>query len=306
MPKVSVIIPTYNRAHLVSRAIHSVLDQTYQDFELVVVDDGSTDNTYEVVKGFNDQRISYIRHQQNKGCAAARNTGINATRGEYIAFQDSDDEWLPRKLEKQMKFFSNAPDEVGVIYTDMWRIHEERKKYWHSPLIMPEDGIVYRKALDRVFGIGIGTAVIRRTCLNKTGVLDESLSRLEDFEFFIRLSKYYYFQHVKEPLVNYYDTSTYDEAHIPAYEWIFKKYNNDMDRKPLAAYQFTVGNTLCQRGKLNIGKDYLFSAVKSDPLNTKYLVAAFASLFGDGAYANVCRLKRIIRQTDKEWKPCNG
>jgi len=129
-PTVSVIISTYNRAHLIGRAIQSVLNQTYQDFEVIVVDDGSTDNTEEIVKSFNDPRIRYIRHEKNKGAAAARNTGIKAARGKYIAFQDSDDEWLPEKLEKQMKVFENAPPEAGVVYTDMQRINEDGEHYW--------------------------------------------------------------------------------------------------------------------------------------------------------------------------------
>ena len=106
-PTVSIIIPTYNRAHLIGRAIQSVLNQTYQNFEIIVVDDGSTDNTEEMIKEFqkHDKRIKYIRHEKNRGGAAARNTGIKVARGEYIAFQDSDDEWLPEKLEKQMDVF---------------------------------------------------------------------------------------------------------------------------------------------------------------------------------------------------------
>ena len=96
--KVSVIIPTYNRAYLISRAINSVLNQTYQDFEIIIVDDGSTDNTEEVIKEFQekDERIKYIRHKNNKGEAAARNTGIKAAKNEYISFQDSDDESFPQ------------------------------------------------------------------------------------------------------------------------------------------------------------------------------------------------------------------
>jgi len=114
---VSIVIPTYNRAGLLSRTIQSVLNQTYQDFEIIIVDDGSTDKTEEVVKSFNSKKIFYNRHEENKGANAARNTGIKASRGEYIAFQDSGDEWLPQKLERQMKVFENASPEVGVVYT---------------------------------------------------------------------------------------------------------------------------------------------------------------------------------------------
>ena len=128
-PTVSVIIPTYNRAKLLPRAIKSVLNQTFKDFEVIIVDDGSTDNTEEVINEFqkHNKRIKYIRHEKNKGAAAARNTGIKIAQGEYIAFQDSDDEWLPNKLEKQMEIFESAPAEIGVVYTDYgeWVIVEK-------------------------------------------------------------------------------------------------------------------------------------------------------------------------------------
>ncbi len=116
-PTVSVIIPTYNRAHLLGRAIESVLDQTYQDFEIIVVDDASADETEEVVKSFGDDRINHIRHQKNKGGSAARNTGIKAARGEFIAFLDSDDEWVPKKLEKEIDRLQTLSNEVGVVYS---------------------------------------------------------------------------------------------------------------------------------------------------------------------------------------------
>jgi len=298
MTTVSVILPTYNRAHLVGRAIQSVLNQTYRDFELIVVDDGSADETEEVVKGFNDPRIRYIRHEINKGSAAARNTGIRAARGEYLAFQDSDDEWLPKKLDLQMNIFSKTPKDVGIVYTDMWRIQDGIRTYWHSPSNMPVDGLIYKKALNNVFGIGVGTALIKRVCINETGVFDESLPRLIDFEFFIRLSKYYHFLHIKKPLVKYYHTKksicANNEALLQAYELIFKKYHKDMSRESMAGFQFIVGNKLCQEGKMDIGKYYLFSAVRSYPLNLKYLVAAFVSLFGENSYKNICILKQRI------------
>ena len=306
-PTVSVIIPTYNRAHLMGRSIQSVLNQTYQDFELIIVDDGSTDNTDDIIKEFQkkDGRIKYIRHEKNKGGSAARNTGIKAARGEYVAFQDSDDEWLLEKLEKQMRIFKDVSAEVGIVYTDMWRICGGEKTYWHSPVIKPKDGIVYNQALDRFMelgtGIGIQSAIIRRKCFNIVGMFDEAFHRFIDLELFIRLSKYYHFYHINEPLVNYYNTengiSSNNGALIEAYELIFKKYSNNIvkNRKSLAKYQYLVGNILCQNDKMTQGRAYLLKAVKLYPLNIKYLVAAFVSLFGESAYRKVVRLKRRMK-----------
>lgn len=116
-PKVSVIIPTYNRAHIISRAIQSVLDQTYQDLEIIIVDDGSTDNTESVIKSFNDKRIIYNKsNNKNKGVASARNIGVKLSRAEYIAFQDSDDVWYPYKLEKIMKVIEDHRN-IDFIYS---------------------------------------------------------------------------------------------------------------------------------------------------------------------------------------------
>src|SRR5438132_12765470 len=107
-PTVSVIIATHNRARLLRRAIHSVLAQTFEDWELLVVDDGSTDNTETIAVSLQDLRICYLRHEVNRGLSAARNTGIRISRGEYVAFLDDDDEWLPKKLERELEVFRSS------------------------------------------------------------------------------------------------------------------------------------------------------------------------------------------------------
>lgn len=304
LPTVTVIIPTYNRGHVIRRALHSVLHQTYQSLEVIVVDDGSTDNTEAIVESFNDPRILYIRHETKLGAAAARNTGIKAASADFIAFQDSDDEWLPEKLGKQMKVFEDTAPEVGVVYTDMWRIKGEKRQYKHSPIIRPEDGTVYEQALDRVMGIGIGTAVIRRECFHKAGVFDEEFPRFIDLEIFIRLSKYYYFYHINLPLVNYYDMgegiSKNDEALITAYELIFKKHSFGIlkNKKLLAKHLGIIGDALCKGGKLNQGRNYLLKAVKLYPLNIKCLMAVFVSLFGKEVYSKAIKLRRLISPED--------
>ena len=116
-PIVSVVIPTFNRAHLIMRALQSVLTQTFTAWETIVVDDGSTDDTETVVLSLGDSRIRYCRQPENRGPAAARNRGMREAKGEFIAFLDSDDEWFPDKLELQVARFRELPETVGLIYT---------------------------------------------------------------------------------------------------------------------------------------------------------------------------------------------
>ncbi|MBA7607243.1 hypothetical protein ES703_14401 [subsurface metagenome] len=288
-PTVTVIIPTYNRAHLIGRSIRSVLDQTYQDFELIVVDDGSSDNTEEIVRNFDDRRIRYIRREENSGSPVVpTNEGIKAARGKYIAVQDSDDQWLQEKLEKQIKVFEDTTPKVGIVYTDMWRVSEDGKKeYWHSPRIMPEDGIIYEEALGyRVVNIGTQTLVIRKECFNKAGLFDEKLPMFIDTELLIRMSRYYYFYHIEEPLVNYFSTassiSSSREADIMARKLILEKYFEDIkkDRKILARHYFDIGFLLCANGEVKPARSYLIKAIAAYPLNIKFLLLAFISLFG--------------------------
>jgi len=301
MPKVSVIIPTYNRAHLIGRAIKSVLNQTYRDFEIIIVDDGSTDNTEEVVKSFTDKRIRYIRHKENKGAATARNIGIKAARGEYIAFQDSDDEWLPAKLGKQMKVFKHTSPKVGIVYTDMWRIIKEREKeYWHSPKIKPEDEIVYKEALNyQIIDIGIQSAIVKRECFDKSGMFDEKFPRFIDLEFFIRLSKYYYFYHIAEPLVNYFagkGISSNAGTAITARKLVLEKYFKDIkrDRKLLAKHYFGIGTFLRLNGKIGQSRKYFIKAIIAYPLNIKFSLHTFVSLFGSKVYNRIVKIKRSV------------
>ena len=114
MEKVSVIIPSYNRANLIERSVRSVLNQTYKNIEVIVIDDGSKDNTEEIVKAINDERLRYYK-QENGGAAKARNNGVSLATGEYIAFHDSDDVWREDKLMKQMSFLKENPI-YGMVY----------------------------------------------------------------------------------------------------------------------------------------------------------------------------------------------
>ena len=200
--KVSIIIPTYNRAYCIERSIRSVLEQTYREFELLIVDDGSSDNTRDVVNSIEDERIRYIQMPDNKGASAARNEGIRQAAYEYIAFQDSDDVWKPDKLEKQMQILSENP-RVGMVYC-AYECHREGE----SIVIVPDEemslhdkqGDIYIKLLCRNT-VGAPTDLARKECFAKAGLFCESMTCLEDWELFVRIAKEYEILFLEEPLV---------------------------------------------------------------------------------------------------------
>lgn len=198
-PKVSVIIPTYNRANLVKRSIKSVLDQTYQNFELIVIDDNSLDDTVNVVNAFKDSRIQYICHKINRGAPAARNTGINKSRGEFIAFLDDDDEWLPEKLEIQLEYLNHRPN-VGLIYAGFEVVDKDKNKIHR--IYPKERGNTFPRILHSNF-IGSPTAIVRRECFESVGIFDESFKSSQDWDMWIRIAQKYDVDYVPNILARY-------------------------------------------------------------------------------------------------------
>jgi glycosyltransferase involved in cell wall biosynthesis len=199
---VSVVIPCYNRSSTLGRAIKSVLDQSYQDFEIIVVDDASTDPTDEVVKNIKDGRITYIRHQNNQGAPAARNSGLRIAKHPYIAFLDSDDEWLPQKLEKQMDLFSRRDGSFGVVYTG-FNIFDSEGKFIRS-YIAHNKGHILQDLLVENYVATLSTIVVRREYLEKVGGFDVEMKSCQDWDLCIRLSGICQFDCVEELLVNYF------------------------------------------------------------------------------------------------------
>lgn len=202
-PAVSIVIPTFNRALLVGKAIESVLAQTYQDFEVIVVDDGSTDNTAEELARFGD-RICLIQ-QTNKGVSAARNTGIRAARGKWIAFLDSDDQWIPSKLDRQLDClrqvetgmcFTRCISGAGEIIQDIDNLTPIHKQpgvyYFENP-----HGLLWQKK----WHPWIQSLIIEKSLLEKVGCFDESLHAAEDTRLIHRLALISGFAYIDEPLV---------------------------------------------------------------------------------------------------------
>jgi glycosyltransferase involved in cell wall biosynthesis len=284
-PVVSVIIPTYNRSRLIARAVKSVLDQTYKNFELIIVDDASTDNTEEVVSSFNDKRIRYVRHEKNKGEAAARNTGIKAARYDYIAYQDSDDEWLPEKLAKQMKLLQTAPSEVGVIYTGFWKIENHGRIYIPFSWVRQKNGDIYKELLKGNF-IGSPAVLVKKECFNKAGLFDEKLRNLVDWEMWLRISKHYHFMCVDEPLlIAHYDLDNVSDnpgSLIDALVMVLEKNRSelDLDKRLLAKHWMNIGDLLVANGENKKGRRYIINAVKLCPFRMRLLPAALLGILG--------------------------
>jgi len=197
MPEVSVVIPTYNRKEMVQEAVESVLSQTYQDFELIVVDDGSEDGTGEVLREKFGERIIYL-YQKNQGVSRARNRGIETSRGKYIAFLDSDDLWLKKKLERQVQFMQQNP-EAMICYTDeIWirrgvRVNPKKKHAKHS-------GWIYPQCLPLCI-ISPSSVLMRRELLEEVGGFDPEFPVCEDYDLWLRVALRYPIHLIPEKLI---------------------------------------------------------------------------------------------------------
>lgn len=234
-PVVSIVLPTYNRAPLLGRAIASVLAQSFAAFELLVVDDGSTDDTAAQLARVADPRVRTLRLSANRGAAAARNAGIRASHAPFLAFQDSDDEWLPDKLARHMAAFAACGDAVGLVYSDMLRVRRDGSRhYHHSPAVEGGQLLNPQTRFYQVCSLGIQATVIRRRCLAAVGGFDEAFPALEDLELFIRLSRHTRFHHLREALVHYHETDGLSQnvpAKATARALLLDRYAEDLARQ---------------------------------------------------------------------------
>lgn len=211
-PKVSIILPTYNRGYILKTAIDSVLQQTYPHFELIIVDDGSTDNTADLIKSISDERICYHYTKINQGAAAARNYGIQQASCDYIAFEDSDDQWHKDKLEKQMQLILNAPDKPDFVYHKICYDMDGNRCAVLPPDSTPlenKSGNIYSQLLyDNL--IDCPSLLVKKSCLLDVGLFDTSLKALEDYDLALRLAKKYSAGFINEILLD----STYSTTGV--------------------------------------------------------------------------------------------
>jgi glycosyltransferase involved in cell wall biosynthesis len=198
---VSVVIATYNMGQYLPRAVQSVLRQSYPNIEVLIVDDGSTDDTPAVVRQWDGEPRVRAWRQPNGGQARARNQGVAGSRGQFVAFLDADDEWMPDKLERQMPLFTGRPG-LGVVYSDFERMDADGRPLPKGGPVQMYRGSVSGPLLIDNF-VSFQTAVVRRECLERHGAFDESVRMGDDYELWLRLSAHCEFDFIAEPTVHY-------------------------------------------------------------------------------------------------------
>lgn len=291
VPAVSVVIPVYNRAETIRAAIESVLRQTWTDFELLIVDDGSVDATMTEAATVRDPRIRLLSNPRNLGAAAARNTGIRAARGTWVAFQDSDDEWLPGKLEKQMARLT-APEAsyvaaycgmliVGGVDDDSGAEGSARPqmRYYPGPEMEGLDGDVL-PALKCTSVISTQTFVVRREILTRIGGFDEDLEVLEDWDCALRVAMCGPIAFVDEPLViqrfSANSLTRGDRRRLESRVRLVEKHLSLLEEEPdtLALHHYVTAGGHRRLGEYPAARAALSKACALQPFNLRYRAMA--------------------------------
>jgi len=217
-PLVSIIIPAYNAEKYIQRALESALAQTYKDIEIIVIDDGSTDKTAEIIKTYQDPRIIYI-FQKNQGQGPARNNGIKKSQGEYITFLDADDYYFPEKVEKQVRFLENH-SEYQAVYCNALHFYSAHPLVFFKKKHNYHSGDIFKDLLESSY-INLNTIMVSRQILDKAGLFNENRYCPEDWELWLKISRAgFQFGYLDEDLVKV--EIRPDSNTTMAIQWILK------------------------------------------------------------------------------------
>ncbi|SFG32874.1 glycosyltransferase family 2 protein [Pontibacter chinhatensis] len=278
-PLVSIIIPVYNRAAVIERALQSVHEQTYKTLEVIVIDDCSTDATQEIVKGFADKRIVYYRLKKNSGAATARNNGIRLARGSYISFLDSDDVLEPQFVEKSLAKIENSSPDCGFVWTGCRRVKNEhgelsiKEEIWR-PQIIESPYITFLHGLH--IGIGCGLTFKSEVFHRSKFYFDEELKAAEDTDFFLRVSQSYSFDVVPDCLITIHQEaedrlSLSYEKNAKAYEKIISKHGHKIENYKSLRFKYNYKGMWYNlaAGCRSSALKYFFKLLKVEPFNPK-------------------------------------
>ena len=308
MARVSVIIPAYNGAAYISQAIESVLRQEGADLEVIVVDDGSTDETQRVLERYRADVVSL--YQENRGMASARNRGIHASSGQYLAFVDQDDYWLDGKLTAQLALFQSRP-QGGLVYADTFLLQDTRYlPQTFFTLCPPHRGWVFDRLLLDSF-IPIPTVVVRRECLEDVGLFDERLRICADYDLWLRVAARYEVDYVEALLAVYrrHEGNTSKNAELALTEAIrvtdaclsnpmMPTVSPGLARSRLSMLRWQLGVTHLQKGNRRRAREEFVRAARLNPCFFRPYVGYLLSLtFGNGG---LCALRKIwhrVRQS---------
>jgi hypothetical protein len=300
-PLVSVILPTCNRAQVLRRALHSVLEQTGVPLEVIVVDDASTDDTPQVLQEFMDPRLRCLRLPARQGAAAARNAGIRESRGAWLAFLDSDDEWLPGFLEAVLGAAQGSDERLGVLYTRFERLDGKRRvvtpgrlRTWLSLLPLKR----YRlsgdltNALVRGNFITLQSTLVRKACLEQVGMFYERLPRLQDWELWLRLAPLCQFTSLPRTLVRLHaspDSLSASAAGLQEAVQIIQQKHAAGSPELAAHCRFILGSLHLHAGRTPPGRATLWQAVRLRPLTLAYWLAWLLSTLPPALHRRLAR-----------------
>ena len=298
---VSVIITTHNRCNLLERAIQSVLNQIYKDFELIVVADGCTDGTDSLMKKYeSEKRIQYIHYSPAKGGNYARNKGVQNSRGEFIAFLDDDDEWLPEKLELQVAKIREDPECV-LVYTGIRVVYVNECIEYSS--IPKANGDLSKVLLfNNIIG-STSTPLITKSVLDNSGLFDEQLGALQDYDLWLRISEFGKVLVIPKEMVNYYNYTTgkqvsaITDRYVDAIAYINKKYSRRINNlspeekviKESCDY-YLLANKAMRNNNKKLSRSYFIKALRVR-FRLKYLIYY---VFTFTSYRTLLKFRRYI------------
>ena len=294
-PKVTVIMPAYNAAETIGDSIESVLRQTYENWELIVVDDCSTDNTFEIAKLYSNTNIKLLSLDENKGASAARNLGVREASGEYIAFLDSDDLWLPKKLEIQIKYHLANPSYM-ISHTAFVEFHDNKRgrKLWRQRLVSTKRKrgnllpLLYYNNI-----VATLTVMIRKTLFIDVGGFDVRIHGSEDLDLWLRISWCNYnFGYINKVLGKYRNNPMGNSKNISKYKRVLRKnitekiignriIHQSIKKRTIAGYYLMIGRLYDKSGDRCLARKYFIASLKQHHSYIIFNIAAVLFLFAN-------------------------